>query len=248
MGKIPNKPEDIFDEFCTDYTNLFGDELISIILYGSGARGEYVPKKSDINFFIVLRDNGVDNLDKSLDLVAKWGKRSVAAPLFLSEDFLDASLDTFPLEFFNIRLAYRVVYGKDVLKNLDIEKDKLRLQCERELKAKLILLRRLFLEANGEPRLLVSLIKQSISAFISIFNALLYLENDEIPLRHDDIVKTMKIHFTIDDKIFQDLLAIKKGEKTPGKEALKKIVWSYIIEVKELSKMVDKMELYAKQA
>jgi len=248
MSKIPDKPEDIFDEFCGDYAALFGDDLISIILYGSGARGEYIPKKSDINFFIVLSDNGIEKIDRSLDLVAKWEKRSVAVPLFLSEDFIGASLDTFPLEFFNIRLAYKVVYGKDILKNLDIEKDKLRLQCERELKAKLILLRRSFLQANGEPRLLIGLIKQSISAFISIFNALLSLKEEQIPIKYNDIIKAMNEHFGIDQEIFQGLLGIKKGEKKPGKEALKKIVWKYIIEVKELSKRVDTMELKAKQA
>jgi len=238
MTKIPDKPEDIFDEFCGDYADLFDDDLISIILYGSGARGEYIPKKSDINFFIVLRDNGIEKIDRSLDLVAKWEKRSVAVPLFLSEEFIEASLDTFPLEFFNIRLAYKVVYGKDILKNLDIEKDKLRLQCERELKAKLILLRRSFLQANGEPRLLIGLIKQSISAFISIFNALLYLKEDQIPIKYNDI-----IHFGVDQEIFQGLLGIKKEEKRPGKEELKTIVWKYITEVKELSRRVDKMGL-----
>jgi len=233
MTKIPDKPEDIFDEFCGDYADLFDDDLISIILYGSGARGEYIPKKSDINFFIVLRDNGIEKIDRSLDLVAKWEKRSVAVPLFLSEEFIEASLDTFPLEFFNIRLAYKVVYGKDILKNLDIEKDKLRLQCERELKAKLILLRRSFLQANGEP----------ISAFISIFNALLYLKEDQIPIKYNDIIKAMNEHFGVDQEIFQGLLGIKKEEKRPCKEELKTIVWKYITEVKELSRRVDKMGL-----
>jgi len=246
MTKIPDKPEDIFDEFCGDYTALFGDDLISIILYGSGARGEYIPKKSDINFLIVLSDNGIERLDRSLDFVAKWEKRSVAVPLFLSEDFIEASLDTFPLEFFNIRLAYRMAHGKDILKNLDIEKDKLRLQCERELKAKLILLRKLFLQAHNEPRLLISLIKQSISAFISIFNALLYLKEDQIPIKYNDIIKAMNEHFGIDQVIFQGLLAIKKEEKKPGKEELKTIVWKYIIEVKKLSRSVDKMGFKAR--
>ena len=45
MTKIPNQPEDIFDEFKDNYIATFGDDILSICLFGSGARGEYTPKK-----------------------------------------------------------------------------------------------------------------------------------------------------------------------------------------------------------
>jgi predicted nucleotidyltransferase len=241
MSKIPEKPEDIFDEFRGNYNALFGDDLLSIILYGSGARGEYIAKKSDINFLIVLNDNGMERLNDSMDLTAKWEKRRVPVPLFLSEDYIKSSLDAFPLEFFNIRLAYSVVYGQDVLKDLNIEKGNLRLQCERELKAKLLLLRRSFLQANGEVRLLTGLVKQSFSAFISIFNALLYLKGDEIPGEYLGIIKAMSENYDINRDLFQNLSQIKKEEKKFAKDEIKKIVWEYILEIKGLSKKVDQM-------
>ena len=52
MAKIPVKPEEIFEEIISDYISIFGENLLSIILYGSAARGEYVKKKSDINLLI----------------------------------------------------------------------------------------------------------------------------------------------------------------------------------------------------
>ena len=84
MAKIPNRPEEIFDEFKGEYVSLFGDDLLAIILYGSGARGEYIPKKSDINFLIVLTDDGMERLGDATGLVGKWEKRSVPVPLFLT--------------------------------------------------------------------------------------------------------------------------------------------------------------------
>ena len=57
MARIPDKPEEIFQEIILDYKVIFGPDLVSIILYGSGARGEYIPKKSDINFLILLTEN-----------------------------------------------------------------------------------------------------------------------------------------------------------------------------------------------
>jgi len=40
MSRIPKKPEEIFSEITGDYRKIFGEDLISIILYGSGAGGD----------------------------------------------------------------------------------------------------------------------------------------------------------------------------------------------------------------
>lgn len=241
MAKIPERPEDIFDEFRGDYATLFGDDLLAIILHGSGARGEYIPKKSDINFLVVLTDNGIEHLSDAMSLVAKWQKRRIPVPLFLTKAYIESSLDAFPLEFFNMKSAYQVIHGEDVLKDLPIEKEALRLQCERELKAKLLLLRESFLHAHGEAHPLRELINQSLPAFISIFKALLYLKGQEIPGRHEAVIPATAENFGLDRELFQRLWDIKRGVKKPGRDELKEIVWDYISEIKGLSRQVDQM-------
>lgn len=242
MAKIPERPEDVFADFKGDYTALFGDDLLAITLYGSGARGEYIPKKSDINFLIILSDNGIEHLGEAVDLVAKWQKRSIPVPLFLTKGYIESSLDSFPLEFFNIQSAYKVIYGEDTLKDLTIQKEDLRLQCERELKAKLLLLRQSFLQAHAETRQLRELVNQSLPAFISIFKALLYLKGEEIPEKHEAVIPATAKSFGLDRKLFQTLWYIKRGEEKPGREKMKEIVLNYISEIKGLSKQVDQMD------
>lgn len=241
MVKIPKSPEEIFDELSANYTALFGDALLAIVLYGSGARGEYVPKKSDLNFLIVVSEEGIDRLGDAVDVVAKWRKRSVPVPLFLTKDYIESSLDTFPLEFFNIQAAYQVIYGEDILKDLVITKDNLRLQCERELKAKLLLLRESFLQAHGEDRQLRELINQSLPAFISIFKALLYLKGEQVPDKHEAVIPATAENLGLDEALLRTLWKTKKGEQKPGKGELKDIVLRYISEIKALSKRVDQM-------
>jgi len=243
MGKIPNRPEEIFDELKQDYVALFGDDLVAIILYGSGARGEYVPKKSDINLLIVLSDNGIERLGDATDAVAKWRKRNVRVPLVMTRGYIESSLDAFPLEFFNIKSAYQVIHGEDILKDVVIQKEDLRLQCERELKAKLLLLRESFLEANNKSHLLRELVAQSLSAFISIFKALLYLKGDEVPEKNEAVVSATIQSFGLDREIFQTLWYIKRGEKKSDRGALKEIVQKYISEIRGLSTQVDQMDL-----
>jgi len=243
MAKIPDRPEQIFDAMREDYTALFGDDLVSIVLYGSGARGEYVPKKSDINFLIVLSDSGIERLGSAASTAAKWRKRNVRTPLVMTKGYIESSLDTFPLEFFNIKSAYQVVYGQDVLTDLAVKNDDLRLQCERELKAKLLLLRESFLEADDKTHLLRELIGQSVSAFISIFKALLYLKGEDVPKKVEPVLSSMSQGFGLDADLFQGLWRIKREEEKPGKGDLKEIVNKYIKEIRSLTRVVDQMEL-----
>ena len=242
MAKVPQRPEDVFDEFRGDYTAVFGDDLLAIILHGSGARGEYIPKKSDINFLIVLTDNGMEHLGDAMNLVAKWQKRRIPVPLFLTRGYIESSLDAFPLEFFNFRSAYQVIHGQDLLRDLPIKKEDLRLQCERELKAKLLLLREAYLQAHGEVRQLRQLVNQSLPAFIAIFKALLHLKGDEIPERNEGVITAIGEGFGLDGKLFRTLWHIKRGEEKPGKDELRRIFWNYISEIKGLSKQVDQMD------
>lgn len=59
MDKILDSPESIFEEYTHDVQSVYNSDLTSIVLYGGGAKDEYVPKKSDINFLIVLSLKGI---------------------------------------------------------------------------------------------------------------------------------------------------------------------------------------------
>ncbi len=91
MAKVPKKPEEIFAEITDEYQQIFGADLISIILYGSGAGEDYIPGKSDLNFLITLTDQGIERLDRALETVARWRKRNVAIPLFMTRSYLTGS-------------------------------------------------------------------------------------------------------------------------------------------------------------
>jgi predicted nucleotidyltransferase len=243
MAKTPAKPEEIFQDIVKDYQEIFGADLVSIILYGSGARGDYIPKKSDINFLIILSDEGINKLGRALKTVVKWHKRRVSTPLFLTKSYVMTSLDTFPIEFLNLRSAYKLVYGEDILHDLSIDKHFLRLQCERELKGKLLQLRENFLESEGRNRDIVLLIAQSISTFLSLFRGVLFLKGLEVSNNNEAILQHMSEETGLHKSLFLDILAIKKGKKKLAKSEAVPFMESYIKEIRNLSKFVDTMEI-----
>jgi len=243
MTKIPTDPRELFNEFTKDYKDIYGNDLVSIILYGSSASGNYIPKKSDINFLIVLTETGITQLRKSLKIAAKWRKRMVSTPLFLTKSYITSSLDSFAIEFLNMKKHYQLVFGEDTLKEISINKSSLRLQCERELNAKLLQLRQAYLESGGNTKTVLLIIERSLTAFISIFKALLYLKNIEIPDENSKIVSLIGQELGMDGQVFLNLLNLKEGKIKFSTEALHKLVDDYISEVNKLCSSVDQLTL-----
>jgi predicted nucleotidyltransferase len=243
MSKGPKQPGEIVPGIVDDYKQLFGDDLVSIILYGSAATGEYIPGKSDINFMIVLSERGIDALERTFKVIARWQKRNVATPLFLTEDYIRTSLDAFPVEYLNFQKAYEVAYGKDILKDLTIDRRFLRLQCEREIKGKLLLLREAFLETQGRGRHLQQLVAQSVRAFIAIFCGLLYLEGKELPRDSRQVVRQVCETFELDHVLFERLLDISEKKMKPGAAEMTGLFQSYLREIRSLWKRVDRLDV-----
>ena len=242
MSKIPKEPKEIFPGIINDYKELFGDDLVSIILYGSAASGEYVAGKSDINFMIVLSDQGIDSLDRTFELIAKWKKRNVATPLFVTEAYVRTSLDVFPIEYLNFQKTYQLVYGKDTLKDLSFDREFLRMQCEREVKGKLLLLREAFLESRGKGKDLQQLIAQSLGAFVAIFNGLLYLKEKELPRHKRDVIKNACQAFQMETGLFEKLLDVKEKRFKLTSPEISQLFKAYLKEVQKLWKIVDRLD------
>jgi len=136
-----------------------------------------------------------------------------------------------------------LVFGEDVRADLSIDPHHLRLQVERELKGKLLLLRVSFLETEGRVKRVRHLIEISLPAFISIFNALLYLKDIEMPQGKREVIRAVDRAFSIDPDVFLKCADIKEGIGTFSSSDIKAIFRAYLGEVKKLSKMVDGMEV-----
>jgi predicted nucleotidyltransferase len=239
MAIGPRNPKEIFPEILSDYKGVFGADLVSIILYGSAAGKDYRPGRSDINFMIVLTGEGIERLDRAFDMVKRWRKRNVAIPLFLTEGYIKTSLDVFPVEYLSFKRNYVLIYGKDVLEGLTFDMELMRLQCEREIKGKLLLLRQAFLETSGRGKALKELVANSIPALIAIFEALLYIKGKEIPRERREIVRSVAEAFGVDRSVFESLVEIKAEEVKLTDREIREFFKGYLREMRRLSGLVD---------
>jgi len=239
MSRIPDSPEEIFVPLIQDYLRVFAGELVSLIIYGSAAGGLYIKGKSDINLLVVLTPAGMDKLPQAFSLISQWKKRRVAVPLVLTKKFIAVSLDSYPIEFLNMKNSHILIYGENVLEKLEFQHDNLRLQIERELRGKLIHLRQGYLEAEGNGRKLRKLISASFTAFISIFNALLYLKKGSAPRGRRETIKEVTAVFAVDTEAFSNCASIKEGVDKFSRKEVEEIFGKYVREVENICNIVD---------
>lgn len=229
----------LFPEFVEDYRKIFGDDLVSVILFGSATGDDFRPGKSDINVMIALSEQGIDHLDRAIVAVEKWRKKKFAVPLFLTEAYVKTSLDVFPIEYLDLRENHLLIHGRDILDGLSFQPESVRLQCEREVKGKLLLLREAFLDSAGKEKVLRHVIRHSIQTFVAIFKALLFLKRDELPRERRHVVRAACEAFGLDAGLFEKLMDVKE-ERVPRHEVdLKGLFHDYLREVRNLSQKID---------
>jgi predicted nucleotidyltransferase len=241
VKKHPAAPEEIFQEYVADWQAGFGQELESIILYGSGARGEFVAGKSDINFLVILTPAGMAGLRRAVEITEKWRKLSVAVPLVLTREYMQTSLDSFPIEFLNIKRQYRLVFGEDVLRNLEISSPNLRLQLEREMKGKLLHLREGLLNQGFDREGLRNLLLSTIPIFAALFEAFLFLKNEKIPATKQEIFIEVARSANLNAGFIGSLFRLQKQESRWYREELWKLMEDYIAQIEKLTVYVDRL-------
>jgi len=239
MAKIPDIPQDVFVDLTEDYRQVFGKDLVSLILYGSAAGGHYVKGKSDINLLVVVTKEGINRLEDSLAIVKQWKKNRVAVPLVMTKAFIESSLDCYPIEFLNMKNSHILIHGEDVLEQLKFKPEDLRLQIEKELKGKLVLLRQSYLESEGNSRQIKQLISRSVTAFISIFNALIYLKQGSAQQKRRETIKELAKLFTFDANLFLTCVDIKEGVDKLSGEEIARVFNKYLREVENICNIVD---------
>ncbi|MDG5816372.1 nucleotidyltransferase domain-containing protein [Chitinispirillales bacterium ANBcel5] len=187
------------------YKSLYGEDLISVILYGSAAGGDFDPKKSDINLLIVLSSMDVELVAKSSDLQAKLLRQRFSTPFIMDKEYITNSLDSYPIEFLDMKGCYRVIYGEDVLETVSPQKEHLRIQVERELKGKWLHLLQEFPYARKNGKSLLQLTSLSLKAYAPIFRGLLMLKGEKVPFNRNELFKAIESAYEISGTPFQEV-------------------------------------------
>lgn len=234
-------PEKLINEFVERMRGAAGTNLLAAILYGSAAAGDYVSDYSDVNLLCVLRETSFASIEALAPAIEWWGKQKHRVPLLMGAEEMRRSADVFSIEFLDMRRHYRVLWGEDILKTLEIPMRLHRAQVEYELREKTILLRQRLLMVSGNAEAKWELLLRSLPAFATLFRHALIALGDAGAGSKREAAGALASKLGVDTSVFGELLDIRE-RKTDRKAAnVDEIFASYLKLVEQVTAAVDKM-------
>ena len=170
----------VVDPFLTEADRVLGTGY-SAMLYGSAARTDFVPGRSDINLMLVVDELSPEILRSLSRAFTSWKKSMREAPLILSRPEWARASDAFPIEITDMRLSYQVLRGTDPLLGLDVDRTDLRKALEREFRGKLLRLRQGYATHAPDPGALGRLGLESAATILVLLRGMLALLGRPVP-------------------------------------------------------------------
>ncbi len=221
--------------------SVYGTSIHSLHVVGSAVIPDYDEKRSDINSVVVLHSMDLKFIQFLAPLGRTHGKKGIAAPLVMTPEYIQASLDAFPIEFHDFKLIHQTIYGHDILKELPIDRPHLRLQAEREIKTRQIGLRQGYISSLGRKGDLAAVLIRSFTGCMALFRAIIFLLGKEPPVGRADVVSALGASAGIDISAFEKMLQLKSGMIKPREQELRSLFEDYYHALEATGKIIDEL-------
>ncbi len=234
---LPRNIQKAVDGFVANLKNIYSDQLVAIVLYGSAASGEYAGRHSNVNLAVILKDTSIQSLKKASRFINK-NRFSIINPLFFTEDYIKKSTDVFPIEFLDIKENHIILYGKDAFGDLQIGIKNLRFQCEQELKSKILRIKKPYLKVRNKV-ILKNLLFKSFTSSLHILRNLVRLKGKMPSYKKEDVLDEIAREFTVDVSALRKILDAKNENIRLSNKNIDELFASLVETLEDISGKVD---------
>ena len=227
-----------------DLRTTHGDNLASVVLYGSAAAGDQIELRSDYNLLISLHRITPADLRQAQAPMREWQRLGHPLPVYFTVEELSDAADVFPIEFHQMSQARILLYGQDPFEFAKLSDVHLRHQAEYELRSKLIQLRRLYIPASISLTKLCDLMSDSLASFAALFRAVLLLHGVKAPVAKPDCVRATVRLLELDDQPFEKIFAMRANGELPATEQeANDIFAAYMLQLERVVEAVDETKI-----
>jgi len=230
-------PEELVEQLRAAY----GSELRSVVLYGSAAAGEHIPKRSDYNVLVLVENLSLDQLRAVAAVARAWSEAGNPPPMTLTMREWRSSADIFAMEYADILERHKILYGDNPFDGIRVDPKDLRLQLEHEAMGKLLRLRQGVLATGGDARRQIELLADSLSTIMVIFRAVLRLEGN-VPAKDNVVVsQTVARNVRFDGAPFERVVRHVRGEQAIAPDEVGNVIAGYL---DGMEKLVDHLDRF----
>lgn len=237
--------QDAFNHLIGDLRATHGDNLASVVLYGSAAAGDHVELHSEYNLLIALHRITPEDLRLSQAPMREWQRLGHPLPVYFTFTELSEAADVFPIEFHRMERARVVLHGRDPFETLQISDVNLRHQTEYELRSKLIQLRRLYIPASVSAEKLQDLMSDSLMSFATLFAPVLLLSGMSAPTLKREIVSATVRLLGLDGATFERIFTLRESgnARALGERDANELFAAYMAQIERVIEAVDRINV-----
>jgi hypothetical protein len=237
--------QEAFNHLIGDLRATHGENLASVVLYGSAAAGDHIDESSDYNLLVALVRITPEDLRQAQAPLREWRRLGHPLPVYFTTEELRDAADVFPIEFHQMQRARVVLYGVDPFADLEISDHNLRHQTEYELRSKLIQLRRLYIPASASIEKLTDLMGESLTSFAVLFAPALMLHGvREPPVLKQECVRAAVKRFNLDGEPFERIFEMRRTGARPASAAeAHELFTAYLAQIEIVTEAVDELRL-----
>lgn len=193
----------------------------ALAVTGSAVTPDFQELSSNINSVIILNKMHLDFLHFLAPLGRKYHANHLGTPLVMTAQYIEDSLDVFPMEFLDLKLLHQTVYGADVFGALTIQPEHLRLQCEREIKTRLLALWQGYIAHLGQKDAIAGLLLRSAKDLFPLLRGVLFLKGTKPPVSRRDVVAAVEELIPIDRSALELVLSFQHPQGKPTEDVIR---------------------------
>ena len=229
------------DKFVKELEDILGDNLTSVIMFGSQVSVEPEDLKSNINLMVILEHLTADDLKNISKPVKQWIKAKNPISVVMGKAEWYSSFDVYALEYSDIKEKHRVLYGANLAKDINVDKHYLRLQCESELKSLYLKFRNHYVLDMNSDRKMREVADNVIKTLLVIFRGVIRLKGDLVPEASEYVILQAANYMDLDCNLLVKMAKIREKQDVYGKQEIREISAKLVSVLQDILRQLDAM-------
>ncbi len=238
---LPPEVQETLRGYLKDVSAMFGANLQAVILFGSAARGDFLPGRSNLNLLLLVEKQDLESLARYAKVHRRWARESIVVPLVVTETELQSWPETFPLEHLELCQHHFVLAGRDPFIQTEPDLHRLVSECVQEMRGNLLRLRQRVLEGGASPEVIQLLLPMSVTALLPCLRGLVYVKGKPAARTTEDFLPTLTSVIGVDCEAVAEAWHVKTGVSSPGKFELPRLLERYSATVEQLTERAHKL-------
>ena len=228
------------EELVAQLQKVYGAQLRSVVLYGSAAAGEHIPKRSDYNILVIVDELTMQHMRAGAAVARAWGEDGNPPPLTLTLAEWRGSADIFPMEYADILERHRVLHGTPPFDGISVDRRNLRLQLEHQAMGKLLKLRQGVLASGSDAKAQIELLGASLSTIMVIFRAVQRLHGAIASTDYERLSQDVAERVGFDAAPFVRVVRHVRGTDKIGSSDVTAVLAGYVNGMQQLVSYLDR--------